>query len=107
MTYKNKDFVSSTSSTAKNLGSHTKMIVGILLLVTGVGVVILQTYTWLRAGVWISYSVVDGAKLVWETQWLYSPTDWLGVHSFLSKFPLSLLMIGVGFTLFIDAADEL
>lgn len=50
-----------------------------------------QCYVWLRYGHWMPISVIDGASIIevsWG--WLYSPTDFVGLHKIVASIPASM-----------------
>lgn len=91
-----------TSESISKFGDGLAVLLVALLPIAGLGIVGLQLYAWLRTGVWLTFSVVDGLKLMFDYQWLANPVDWKGLHSALSNAPLSvLLVIGGGLLLVI------
>jgi hypothetical protein len=60
----------------------------------------LQIYGWLRNGEWQSVTVLDGLRLFWSNPWLFAPQDWIGVHSILSRLPLSISLLVIGYFFF-------
>lgn len=96
-----------TSDNGSNFGDWIAVAVISLLPVAGLAIIGVQTYAWLRSGVWVPFSVVDGAKLFFNYQWLASPVDWIGLHSALAKIPLSVLLVLGGSGLLYAALNEL
>jgi hypothetical protein len=60
----------------------------------------LQIYGWLRNGDWQSVSAIDGLRFFSSNPWLLAPQDWIGVHSILSRLPLSVSLLAIGYFFF-------
>ena len=74
------------------------------LVAIGIPLMVLmkQIMSYLHAGFWSSFSVIDA--LAWlGNAWALFPTDWLGAHKILAWMPFSALsFIGVVLTLYIS-----
>lgn len=77
-------------------------IFGGCFILAGVGILGYQAYTFLKYGEWPPLSVIDAAKLVINNPWLWSPTDWSGLHWILSKIPTSAALFGVGYVILVS-----
>lgn len=95
-----------TSDSNNNFGNWIAILAISLLPLAGLAIVGLQTYAWLRSGVWFPFSVIDGAKLIFEYQWLAMPVDWIGLHNVLTKIPLSVVLVFGGGLLLFSALEE-
>ncbi len=64
-------------------------------VLTAIGIVGWQIYSYLKLGEWPSLSVIS--VLSWcNIEWARSPSDWVGVHRILNEFPLSLASFFAG-----------
>src|SRR5437016_2170004 len=64
-------------------------------VLTAVGIVGWQLYSYLRSGAWPSLSIMS--VLLWlDVDWARAPSDWVGVHKLLSQLPLSLAFLVAG-----------
>jgi hypothetical protein len=67
------------------------MFIGGIMMLATVGIALFSAYIKLRFDTWPNWKITDALMwMVAETQWrwLYSPTDWLGVHSLFTSIPL-------------------
>ena len=65
-----------------------------------VTVFLYQVYLWAKYGVWGDFSTVDALKKLSSREgwpWLWSPSDWWGIHLVLERLPLwgGLILISV------------
>lgn len=82
---------------SNNTGIPSSIWVAILSILASVGIVIYQTYEWLRYGDWIKISVLQLLSFSEELQsWIYYPTEWVGVHKIFELIPLSLALFLIG-----------
>jgi hypothetical protein len=95
-----------TSDSASEFGNRVAFSFVALLVLAGLGVLGLQIYAWLRSGAWFPFSVVDGARLIFDYQWLVSPVDWIGLHGALSQIPISALLLIGGVGLFFALLND-
>ena len=64
-----------------------------LPIIVGCGIILFQTYTYLRFSIWTPVSILDMAALFYDHEWLSNPTDWHGLHSLLNTIPASLSLL--------------
>src|SRR5262249_57147118 len=62
--------------------------IGVTICILGVGMYVYELYIYLRSGIWSELSVITVLQRL-RVQWALQPDDWLGVHKYLSQFPLS------------------
>lgn len=62
------------------------LLVAAVGLLTALGIWGWQIYQFSRYGLWVSYSAVDALFWLTGSSWLYSPSDWVGLHKVLSWF---------------------
>lgn len=79
-------------------------LVGILLLLTGLGIVCFQTFNYLYQGGWTPLPLEN--LLVYAPDqlyfWIANPTSWIGFHNFVKwilDMPLSFLCLIAGYLL--------
>ena len=68
-------------------------------MLSGIGYLLFQIYSFLKSGEWTSYSLnyliaKFGGKY---ERWASYPEEWLGLHRIFETFPLSLFLFLVGF----------
>jgi hypothetical protein len=75
-------------------------LIGALLsglpFLAGLVLIALQIFGWLRSGEWLPVNVLVGLSIFWNSPWIASPQDWIGLHSILSRLPLSGTLIALG-----------
>ena len=87
-------------------------LLGATMVVLGLGFIGWQVWTWLRAGVWPTYSCLDLLAALSPAQsntyrWLVAPADWIGLHRALAWLPVSSAFLGIGIlTLYFLLADR-
>lgn len=75
---------------------------GVLVVLSGVGVIGFQIFIFLKGGTWISLSMLELMPIIPGdlAAWLRYPESWLGLHKlvygFLDAMPLSLLALIIG-----------
>jgi hypothetical protein len=76
------------------------LLVGAVLVFLGsIAVVLYQVYLWAKYGAWGHFSALDALKNLSSREgwpWLWSPSDWLGIHMVLEELPLSLGLMLIG-----------
>lgn len=58
-----------------------------------------QLYGYLKHGVWVALSVIDGLLYLSSNKpspWLLYPDDWVGLHKLLEETPLALSAVIIG-----------
>jgi hypothetical protein len=74
-------------------------------VLTGLGILGYQVFTWLKTGAWPAVSLMHGLHYLfpdWDTmwQWISAPRSWLGFHKIVSWLlihtPLSLVVALIG-----------
>ena len=79
-------------------------LVGILLVLTSVGIVCFQTFNYLYKGAWMPLPLQNLLVFVPDQLyfWIINPTSWIGLHKFVNwilDMPLSFIGLIAGYLL--------
>ncbi len=74
---------------------------GLLVVLSGIGVISYQVYVWLKFEHWVGLSVRDGLGYLVTPEtptyrWIVNPDSWLGLYRLLDLIPLSLYLVVLG-----------
>jgi hypothetical protein len=78
--------------------------VGFFLMISGVLILGVQIYEYLRNGSWHSLSVISLLQF-FDVEWALMPSDWMGLYNMMDIVPLSLAALVAGFLIFILSID--
>lgn len=90
------------------------MVSAVFPFLGSITILLYQVYLWAKYGVWSDFSTVDALKNLSSREgwpWLWSPSDWLGIHMVLEMLPLwggllliyaVLIPLGIGIAAMVD-----
>lgn len=87
-------------------------LLGIIFMITGMGLLSYQSLLWLQTGVWIEYPLLAIFNFLFENtalqQWIISPESWFGMQKlilwFLESIPITLALIVPGISIAFSAS---
>ena len=87
-------------------------LLGVMILLSGIGLLGYQTLLWLQTGVWTEYFLLAVFNFLFENtllhQWIISPESWIGMQKlflwFLESIPVWLALIVPGLSIAISAS---
>lgn len=56
----------------------------VIPILAGLAIFGLQVFSYLRSGTWSPFSILDLTQLILQSDWIASPTTWLGLHEVVS-----------------------
>lgn len=74
---------------------------GLMFSLGGLGIWVYQIYYWLQHAKWEKFSLLRLLSSSSDYQdWVFYPTEWIGIHKILDFIPLSIIIIIIGLLLF-------
>ncbi|ABM02104.1 hypothetical protein Ping_0237 [Psychromonas ingrahamii 37] len=81
------------------IGKSIHLLIAFIIVISAVCVFVFQTYTYLKSGVWLPLSVIDGFSTI-GFEWAKNPTDWIGLWELVDQVPLSVGLFLIGLYVF-------
>lgn len=83
------------------LGETIHLLIAFMIVISAVCLFGIQSYSYLKYGIWLSLSVTDGLAAI-GVDWASKPTDWIGLWKLMNKVPLSMSLFFLGLYVYHD-----
>lgn len=89
-------------------------LTGFGIVLAGISTFCYQVYYWLQNGEWLRLSLIDVGKYAYNGttgpdalgDWIYYPTEWIGVHALLDHVAITIFAITVGIIIIVTANSD-